>query len=159
MRHITRYETQCGCYGRLCFGPSQQSGKSRKNVPTYSTLAKTVTVLPTGLNSCGSLDQSCPKRKPNVGDLTQVPRPGRCLSALEAERCVRLKQQTPERGNRAPACPHAPWTEAMSRHQPDSPWPRYVSSLSFWLLVQCTQPGCKRHRGDSSPCGQSPMDF
>ena len=30
--------------------------------------------------------------------------------------------KAPERGNRALACPHAPWTEAMSRHQPDSPW-------------------------------------
>ena len=31
------------------------------------------------------------------------------------------KGKTPERENRTPICPEVPWTEAMSRHQPDSP--------------------------------------
>jgi hypothetical protein len=27
------------------------------------------------------------------------------------------------------------------------------------MTITCNQPEAKRHRGDSNPCGQSPMDF
>ena len=45
------------------------------------------------------------------------------------------RSKAPERGNRAPACPHAPWTEAMSRHQPDSPRPNGIDWIAFFFLT------------------------